>query len=526
MSSDVALSAEHDAGDESGRGHGAVESRSIDWVTPAERHGTPWRVSPLFFIANWSFFTIALGFTGPALGLSVGWAVLASALGLLIGTFFMAFHATQGPRLGLPQIIQSRAQFGFYGVIVVVAMSLTCYLAFGVVYTILTAQGLAQIFGWSPVAVGLVVNVVGGLFAVAGHDHLHRISQLVFYVTVPLVLVLSVAVLLGHAGGAAPPSEHGFVASAFFTVFAVSAAYNIALAPIVSDYTRYLPARTSPRSLIASVYAGAGVSALWLISLGAWLSAHYHAQDALVALHDAGNSVFSGFGAVLALASAATLIVCTATAAYSVALQFLTGVDLVKRVRPTRALRIAVTAATIAIYLLVALPFGDHVINAASNALSLMLFLLVPWTAVNLTDYFFVRRGEYAITDLFTPAGVYGGWSWRGIVAYFAGFAAMVPFAVLPFFTGSLGSLLGGIDISWLAGLLVASALYYAFTRNLDRSAEHAAITHSDTMLKDRSVTDFATHRPTAEQGCSTAANQRAQPHPESGDHLPQEGIE
>jgi len=500
VSTEITPDAQRFTDDAAPRSRSVIESRSIDWITPEERHGSPWRISPLFFIANWSFFTVALGFTGPALGLSVAWAITASALGLLIGTFFMAFHAAQGPRLGLPQIIQSRAQFGFYGVVVVVAMSLTCYLAFGVVYTILTAQGLAQIFDWSPVAVGLVVNVTGGLFAIAGHDHLHRISQIVFYVTVPLVAIFSVAVVFGHAGGETPSAaEHGFVTSAFFTVFAVSAAYNIALAPIVSDYTRYLPAKTSSRSLVASVYVGAGISALWLIALGAWLSAHYNATDALVALHDAGNAVFSGFGAVLALASAATLIVCTATAAYSVALQFLTGVDLVKRFRPTRTLRIAVTAVTIAIYLVVALPFGDHVINAASNALSLMLFLLVPWTAVNLTDYFFVRRGEYAITDLFTPHGVYGAWSWRGIVAYFVGFAAMVPFAVLPFFAGPLGELLGGIDISWLVGLLVSSVLYFLFSRGLDRDAERIAVQRSDATLDTVEPADVTPHRPAAD---------------------------
>jgi nucleobase:cation symporter-1, NCS1 family len=504
VSTEIDAATEHSDDDAASRRNVSIESRSIDWVTPAERSGTPWRVSPLFFIANWSFFTIALGFTGPALGLSVGWAIAGSALGLLVGTFFMAFHATQGPRLGLPQIIQSRAQFGFYGVVVVVAMSLTCYLAFGVVYTILTAQGLSQIFGWSPVLVGLVVNIAGGAFAIAGHDYLHRISRLVFYVTVPLILVFSVAVLFGQAGGTAPPpsGEHGFVASAFFTVFAVSAAYNMALAPIVSDYTRYLPVRTPSRSLIASVYASAGVSAIWLIALGAWLSAHYNASDALVALHEAGDNVFNGFGAVLALASAATLVVCIATAAYSVTLQFLTGVDLVKRVRPTRTLRVAVTVATIAVYLFVALPFGDHVINAASGALSLMLFLLVPWTAVNLTDYFFVRRGEYAITDLFTPDGVYGRWSWRGIVAYVLGFAAMVPFAVLPFFTGFLGELLGGIDISWFAGLVVSSAAYYLFTRGLDRSAERAAVIESDAQLHSlESGSEPPQHRSPQEYG-------------------------
>jgi nucleobase:cation symporter-1, NCS1 family len=481
---EIAQPAAH-SDDTTTRSQTTLESRSIDWVTPAERHGTPWRVSPLFFIANWSFFTIALGFTGPALGLSVGWAILASVLGLAIGTFFMAFHAAQGPRLGLPQIIQSRAQFGFYGVIVVVLMSLTCYLAFGVVYTILTSQGLAQIFGWPPVAVGLVVNVVGGAFAIAGHDYLHRISQVVFYVTVPLIAIFTVAILLGKAGGTAPDTgQHGFVASAFFTVFAVSAAYNIALAPIVSDYTRYLPAETSSPALVASVYVGAGISAIWLIAIGAWLSAYYGAQDALVALYQAGNTVFHGFGSVLALASAGTLVVCTGTAAYSVSLQFLTGIDLTRRVTPSRALRIGVTVATIAIYLVVALPFGDHVINAASNALSLMLFLLVPWTAVNLTDYFFVRRGEYAITDLFSPDGIYGRWSLRGIAAYFLGFAAMIPCAVLPFYEGPIGAALGGIDLSWLAGLLVASGTYLAFTRNLDRADEVDAVHASDATLE------------------------------------------
>ncbi|ORW64087.1 allantoin permease [Mycobacterium saskatchewanense] len=443
-----------------------IERRSIDWITPGERHGTVSAVSPLFFIANWNFFTVALGFSGPALGLSVGWSIAASTLGLLTGTFFTACHATQGSRLGLPQIIQSRAQFGFYGVIVIVAMALACYLAFGVVFTILTAHGLAEIFGWSPLITGLVVNLVGGAFAIAGHDHLHRLSRFTIYATVPLMLAFTVALFMGKAGGDAPSGGHGFAAKAFFTVFAVSAACNMALAPVVSDYTRYLPVATPSRWLIASVYAGAGISALWLMAVGAWLSASYHATDALAALHLAGDNVVRGFGAVLVLASAMTLVVGIATAAYSVSLQFLTGADLIRRFTPTRSLRIAVTVLTIVIYLLVALPFGNHVVDAASDALSILLFLLVPWTAINLVDYFFIRRGDYVIGDLFTPEGVYGGWSWRGLVAYLLGFLAMLPFAALPFCTGPLSALWGGIDVSWLAGLIAAAVAYLMLTRD------------------------------------------------------------
>ena len=51
-------------------------------------------------------------------GLTFWWAVIAIAAGTLAGALFIALHATQGPRLGVPQTIQSRGQFGFYGAVI------------------------------------------------------------------------------------------------------------------------------------------------------------------------------------------------------------------------------------------------------------------------------------------------------------------------------------------------------------------------------------------------------------------------
>ena len=45
--------------------------------------------------------------------------MLAIVVGTLIGTLFMAFHSAQGPQLGLPQMIQSRPQFGYIGALLV-----------------------------------------------------------------------------------------------------------------------------------------------------------------------------------------------------------------------------------------------------------------------------------------------------------------------------------------------------------------------------------------------------------------------
>jgi purine-cytosine permease-like protein len=50
-----------------------IEVRSIDWVPEDERHGKVWQQGPFWFLGNFQFFTIALGFTGPLVGLSV-WA--------------------------------------------------------------------------------------------------------------------------------------------------------------------------------------------------------------------------------------------------------------------------------------------------------------------------------------------------------------------------------------------------------------------------------------------------------------------
>jgi purine-cytosine permease-like protein len=92
-------------------------------------------------------------------------------------------------------------------------------------------------------------------------------------------------------------------------------------------------------------------------------------------------------------------------------------------------------------------------------------------------DYFFVRKGHYAITDFFMPNGIYGAWDFRGIGAYLIGFAASVPFFDLAGgYEGPIAHALGDVDISWAPGLLVAGVAYYVLTRNLNLAAERPEI--------------------------------------------------
>jgi nucleobase:cation symporter-1, NCS1 family len=113
-----------------------------------------------------------------------------------------------------------------------------------------------------------------------------------------------------------------------------------------------------------------------------------------------------------------------------------------------------------------------------------MLYFLVPWTAVNLADFYVVRKGRYAISDIFNPAGIYGRWSSAGLVAYFLGLAAMIPFMSLGFYQGPISVSLDGADVAFVVGLAVSAVIYCVMSRRLDHAAESRAMQASERVLE------------------------------------------
>jgi purine-cytosine permease-like protein len=180
--------------------------------------------------------------------------------------------------------------------------------------------------------------------------------------------------------------------------------------------------------------------------------------------------------------------------AYGGMLTVLTGIDSFKTVKTSRAWRAGTVLALAVVWYAIGAGIStsgsNTAVSAVLNSLTLMLYLLVPWTALNLADFFFVRRGHYAITDIFRPDGVYGAWAWRGLAAYAAGFAAEIPFMVLPpiaglSYTGYVPAhLTNGVDYSWLVGLVVSGLVYLVLSRSLDLAAERSAIDASEAELQ------------------------------------------
>jgi len=266
----------------------------------------------------------------------------------------------------------------------------------------------------------------------------------------------------------------GFKWTPFLAQFGVVAGYQISWAIYVSDYSRYLPPDVTVRKTFYWTYFGSALGGIWLMVLGSLLAAWAGKDfDTIRSINAAGDKVFSGFGAIVLLFAALGLVSVTALNMYGGSLTLISAIDSFRRVRPTLAVRLVTIGLTASLSLIGALAATSNFLENFNNFLLLVLYLFIPWTAVNLMDYYIVRRGHYAIAEIFNPRGIYGRWGRHGIIAYLVGFAAMVPFfSVAGLYVGPAAKALDGADISLFVGLPVAALLYWLLTRSIDVAAE------------------------------------------------------
>ncbi|MBA3278201.1 MAG: cytosine permease, partial [Geodermatophilaceae bacterium] len=114
-----------------------VERRTIDVIPDSERHGSPRDQFTLWFGANMQITAIVDGALAVVFGADALWAILGLLIGNIAGGIVMALHSAQGPRMGIPQMISSRAQFGVYGACLPLILVVLMYLGFAATGTVL-----------------------------------------------------------------------------------------------------------------------------------------------------------------------------------------------------------------------------------------------------------------------------------------------------------------------------------------------------------------------------------------------------
>jgi NCS1 family nucleobase:cation symporter-1 len=445
-----------------------VENRHIDHIPAAARHGKPWHQLAFWFGGNVNVFNIFLGGLTVVIGLTFRWALIAIAAGTLIGALLIALHATQGPRLGVPQSIQSRGQFGFYGAAFMFPAVLLLNVGFIAAELVIQAQAMTgvttalSIPAW--ILILAVPSVVIGIF---GYRWIHHVMQ-----ATAVVVGISLVIMLvqGLRYGALPAREMTWArppAGLFLAGVALLVIDMLSFGPFVSDYTRYLPVRTNGRRLFWAIYAGNVLATFFSCAIGAYLAALLPALDPVTAV-----GKISGTWALVVMA--ASLVNANTFNAYTGSFQVLAFGSMWRRFRAESVtVRLIPFAFVMAAGVATAFLGYRSFVTNLTNFLDVLLVLFIPWSAVNLADYFLVRRGSYDVASFFTADGAYGRYAWRGLLAYAIGLVAEWPFVAQPDYTGPLVRALGGADISWLVGWFASAIAYLLLVALIPGSARH-----------------------------------------------------
>jgi NCS1 nucleoside transporter family len=453
----------------------AFETRHIMPIPENERTGSVRSLFAIWVGINMLPLTVVTGAiaTG-SFGLPVGWSILAILTGNVIGAFGAALHASQGPHLGVPQMLQARAQFGFLGGSLLAFIALLMFLGFFASILVVAKDSLLAVFpDLPPGAVIVAFAAIGIGIAVYGYDLLRK-AMSVLSVAIAAVVVIALILLWFTTDVANTPAEVGFTIDGFFGMLAIGVVWQLAYAPYVSDYSRYLPKDTGPKQAFWATYLGLVLSSVFVMVLGVLLGAA-DPDNPLGAM----ATLLGPFGTIGLLIFAFSAAMINAAELYSGVMCALTAVNSTfRRVVVTTRTRVGATLVCGTIATAVALAGESDFVSMFQNFVTILLYVLIPWSAINLIDYFVIRKGDYAVDELFQrDGGRYGRWNGIGLSTYVIGLAVQIPFMVTPMFTGPLAEPVGYIDIAWILGFVVSGVVYLLLTRRFGTeqpSAERA----------------------------------------------------
>jgi NCS1 family nucleobase:cation symporter-1 len=453
----------------------AIEPGGVEYIPLSERHGSPIDLFWTWLSPNLEFATFFVGCLGVFLfGGSFTTVLIAIVVGNVLGSLTQGILSMWGPRFGVPQMVQSRASFGFFGNILPAGLNtFAATVGWFIVNSVSGAFALQAFTGIPFNATFTIIVLLQILVAFFGHNLVHAFER---YALIPLgiIFLLACGFVIAHAN----PGQAGTgnQVAAFILTAATAYGYAVGWNPYASDYTRYQRPDADRRMI--GIWAGLGVfvSCVVLETAGAALvtvaGTKWGANDIPTAqLAQAMPDVL--YKATL-LAIALGAVAANAINIYSGAMSFLTlGVKLSMKQR--RAI-VAVLAGVISLG--IGLYFQANVAPGGKyeGFLLVLGYWIAAWLGVILTDYW-MRGGNFGNERVFYDRS-YNPWQGAAAMIIGAGVSIYL-FSNQSLYTGPVPTAIPNIgDLTFVVGFALSAVLYYAFHRgkiSVDAGGEAAA---------------------------------------------------
>jgi NCS1 family nucleobase:cation symporter-1 len=439
------------------------EPYSIEHIPFAERHGHSRQLLWLWLAANLTIADYAIGFVPVALGMSVGWAILALALGNILGGLVLAWSAAMGPAAGYPQMFIGRRAFGRVGGYIPAALNWLSTAGWFTVNTILGSFAIQLLIPGLPFLVAAAILVAAQtLLVIYGHNLIQEFERYMVLI-LGVLFAIATVIALTHTSTIAAwhPKPVAGTLALFAIVLAISFSYIMSWSPYASDYSRYLPEITSRSYIAIYVFIGAVLASFLTEVVGVLVAILAPGAPTPIA---ALKTAMGGFGAF-----AVAAVILGATTANVLNLYSNTMSAKVLDVRLPRW-QLAIVGGVLG-FVLALIGYQNFTQNY-QNFLIVLDYWIMPWLAVVLLDFYVFRHREPMGFSQAVPV------NWNGLIAWLIGLGVSLLFISEQFQVfglkahGPFATWFGDADFGYFIGFIVAGVIYLLLNRGASRSAK------------------------------------------------------
>ena len=429
----------------------SIEGHGIEPIPASARYGSVNRLFTVWFTPNLVPAAFFVGTLAAADFIGLGWwtGLAAIVVGNVIGAALVAYLSAMGPLTGMAQIPASRLPFG-KSIVAPAIINWLSTIAWDAINAFFGAYAISVVTGDAiPFPIGLLIVVAcQAALSIVGYEAIHTFQRWAAIGLAILFAVVTVA-LVGKANFSLADGSASSIGS-FVLMTTIAGSFNLAWALYASDYSRYLPASTSRGQIFVRAFLGLALSAIWIEALGLAVVGALGSETDTV--HQI-NGLLGG-GAVGILAMVAIFFGTVAVNAmndYTGSLSLLAAGIRVKR--PISAAIVAVLSFLATLYL-----YYNNFSSTVENYLLVITYWIGPWAAIVIIDW---RRrgtridGTRAVEFSMLPTGR------NAIIALAVGFVVSIPFMDQTLYVGPVSTALGGADIAYVVGFVVAGILYW-----------------------------------------------------------------
>ena len=442
-----------------------VEHRGIDYIPEWDRWATPRDLFGMWAGASVQFEYLVYGAVLMTFGFTFGQAVVLILVGNL-SYLLLGVCSLQGPQAGTTAFMINRAPFGPNGSRLIALFNWLTQVGFeaeGLILIVFGGMALAAKAGYhagTPLKVVLILAAacLQTFIPFLGYATVVKVLRVMAVPFVVLYVILAILTVTKANPGSV---HHG----ASWQTFMGGLAFTITLTGLGwvesgNDFSRYLPAASSRRSIIGWIFAGTAIPQALLMLLGAAV-ATYVQIDQKDPFNSFPHAFSSWFLVPFLVVAIIQLFAINSMDLYS------SGVTLQALGLPIKRWNAVLVDTVIGAGITAYAVFSAGFFKLLGDFVAAVIAWIGPWMAIFLVDWL-LRRQRYAPLELqrSDQGSLYWrtwGVNWRAIIAQAAGSVASILAFDQPFYVGPFARLFGGggADFSVFTGVLVGGIVYF-----------------------------------------------------------------